>query len=123
MIEHKVFCLNSCGLKSPKKFFAIIEKCYNLASGTLFILCIQESKISALSRSHETVLEQYKLRYHLVPAINCSGGLVSVWSEELKTDNQILQSRDHSGINFTELNLTVFNVYLNTSFYCEKLSN
>ena len=121
MIEHKVFCLNSCGLKSPKKFFAIIEKCYKLASGTLFILCIQESKIPALSRSHETVLEQYKLRYHLVPAINCSGGLVTVWSEELKTDNQILQSRDHSGINFTELNLTVFNVYLNTSSYCEKL--
>ena len=121
MIEHNIFCLNSCGFKSPKKIFAIIDKCYKLASGTLFILCIQESKFLALPRSYETVLEQYQLRYHLVAARNCSGGSVTVWSKELKTEDQIMLSRDHNGNNFTQLNLTVFNVYLNTSYYSEKL--
>ena len=90
MIGQKLFCLNSCGHKSPKKLFAIIDKCYKLASGTLFILCILELKFLALSCSHETVFEQYNLRYHLVPAINCSGGLVTVWSEELRTEDQIM---------------------------------
>ena len=32
-----------------------------------------------------------------------------------------MQSRDHTGISFTQLNLTVFNVYLNTSYYSEQL--
>ena len=85
------------------------------------ILCIQESNILDLSCSNETVPEQYTLCYHLVPAINCSEVLVTVWSEELNSEDQIMQSRDHSGITFTLLNLTVFNVYLNTSDYTEKM--
>ena len=31
-----------------------------------------------------------------------------------------MQSRDHSGVTFTQLNITVFNVYLKTSDYTEK---
>ena len=105
MIEHKIFSLNSCGIKSPKKFFSIIEKCYQLARGTFFFLCVQETKILTLPRSHEAILEQYKLSYHLVPAINCSGGLITVWSEEINTNEQRLQSRDHSAITFQKKNV------------------
>ena len=121
MIEHKIFSLNSCGTKSPKKFFSIIEKCYHPARGTYFFLCVQETKILALPRSHEAILEQYKLSYHLVPAINCSGGLITIWSEEIKTNEQRFQARDHSAVPFPNLNFVLINTYLNPNDYTKKL--
>ena len=121
MIEHKIFSLNSCGIKSPKKFFSIIEKCYHLARGTYFFLCVQETKILALPRSHEAILEQYKLSYHLVPAINCSGGLITIWREEIKTNEKRFQSRDHSALTFPNINLVLINKYLNPNDYTTNL--
>ena len=91
------------------------------SSRNLFFLCVQETKILTLPRSHEAILEQYKLSYHLVPAINCSGGLITVWSEEINTNAQRLQSRDHSAITFPNLNLVLINTYLNPNNYTSKL--
>ena len=116
-----MFSLNSCGIRCPKKFFSIIEKCYHLARGTYCFLCVQETKILALPHSHEAILEQYKFSNRLVPAINCSGGLITIWSEEIKTNEQRFQSRDHSAVTFPNLNFVLINTYLNPNDYTTKL--
>ena len=89
--------------------------------GELYSFCVFKNPKFSLSRSHEKVPEQYKLHFHLVPAINCSGGFLTVCSEELTTENQIMRLRDQCGVTYTQLNLTVFNVYPNTKHYTEKL--
>ena len=61
------------------------------------------------------------MSYHLVPAINCSGGLITIWSEEIKTNEQRFESRDHSAVTFPNLNFVLINTFLNPNDYTTKL--
>ena len=51
--------------------------------------------------------------------INCSRGLIIIWSEEFKTNEQKFRSRDCIATTFPELNIVYINAYLHPNNYLQ----
>ena len=80
------------------------------------ICCLQELKTGSISNQIKKVLDYYKLMFHFQPAVNRSGGLLTMWNKNEKSE---LVCSNESSImtHFMNINLFVCDIYVKTSKY------
>ena len=116
-----VFSINIAGVGSDEKLHYTIQNCKILSKGEDFILLIQESKIQDFKQSQLNILERFKLNYYLSPAVNRSGGLITLWSKTLGKTQCLTDSESFTSLLFPTLHIKVINVYLNYHDFASKL--
>lgn len=113
-----VITLNCCGLKKPEKLFEAIESAQVALKSKpeFWTLLLQETKIEKLSKEQKQILDFFDLSFVISPAVNCSGGLLTIFPKNLKMRNFVNNNTCH-GLFFENYNTAIFNVYINPKNY------
>ena len=113
-----IFTLNSFGLGSSSKLLSIIADCEKHSNRSQ-IICIQETKLTTLSNTLLSIIRLHNLEHYLSPANNKSGGLLTMWSKNLKLLD-VVASNEACHILKFEHDLLICNTYLNPSEHVKK---
>ena len=113
---------NCPGLRNPKKLLNVLRKDFLDNNENSFIVCcFQELKIECINNKVKRVLDFYKLSFHFQPAVGKSGGLLTVWNKNEKSD--LLISNDAIMVTkFADMILLVYNTYVKTAKYVESVA-
>ena len=82
MIE--LYSLNCRGLGASLRLTEICSLIKKTKNSTNFVAALQETKLSELKLEHQKILNHEKLKYIITPSNNSSGGLISVFPENLE---------------------------------------
>ena len=77
-----------------------------------FVAVLQETKLSELKPEHKKILKHEKLNYIITPSNNSSGGLISVFPENLNII-KIKDCRDCQALLYESENILIINSYIN----------
>ena len=122
MTKTHLITWNCQGLQNPKKLLSFLTKYFlNNNKESFTVCCFQELKTESISNKVKRVLDFYKLSFHFQPAVGKSGGLLTVWNKNEKSD--LLFSNDAIMVTkFVDMNLLVCNTYVKTAKYVESVA-
>ena len=78
--------------------------------------CLQEVKLNTLTNDHKIVIKNYGLENYFQPAMNRSGGLITMWNQK-EESNLIATSETCLVTEFPKQSLVLVNTYIRTNDY------
>ena len=112
-----VFSLNCRGLKDHQRLQIFVNQCLQKRSDLdNLCICLQETKITNITKNHLKILEDYHLSYNIYPSEGQSGGLSTIFPENYIPLNTHKSSNTIS-IHFSQHNFTLTDTYIKTTDY------
>ena len=111
------FSLNCRGLKVHRRLQRFVNQCIRKHSDLdNLCICLQETKISNITKNHLKILKHYHLSYVFYPSDSQSGGLITIFPANY-IPLHTYKSSNTKSIHSSQHNFTLTNTYIKPTDY------